>query len=154
VKAILDANPDVRDVDSIQIGDCIEIPVKKILPRLYAFKSGDTIAGIARRHDVSLARLLSANADIKNPSMIKPGWLLSVPGLKGSSSDGRARCDLISAGIEDGPFFLSSFADRYTLRMEEDMISDAVAREHLRRHPHSRAAMRRLFGSHRRISQK
>lgn len=153
VQAILDVNPDVKD-DAVQAGDCIEIPVKKILPRLYAVKAGDTVAAIARRHDVSLVRLLGANADIKNPSLIKPGWLLSIPGLKGHSSDGRVRSDLISAAIEDGPFFLSSFADRYGMRMEEEMIPDAVAREHLRRHPHSRAAMRKLFGSHRRPSQK
>ena len=110
-EAIMKANPDIKEMDCIQSGDCIEIPVDRLLPRLYAVKTGDKLTSIARRHDVSLFRLLNANADVKNPSSVKPGWVLTIPGLRGSSTDRCVRNGLIACGIEDGPFFRPSFAE-------------------------------------------
>ncbi|GMH43454.1 hypothetical protein BSKO_11376 [Bryopsis sp. KO-2023] len=125
VEEILDANPDVKDADLIRAGDCIEIPVKVLLPRLYAARPSDTMASIARRHDISLFRLLRANPEIKNPNHLKPGWVLSIPGLMGTPLDGREHCgrgDLISAGVESGPFFLAAMAERYGLAIEDNFF--------------------------------
>lgn len=155
VEAIMEVNPDVKDIHSIQTGDCIEIPVKKLLPRLYAVKAGDSLATIARNHDVSLFRLLNANSDLKNPSSLTTGWLLSIPGLKGNSAELNRRKDLISARIEDEPFFLSSFADRHGIRIEEDMFAESMVRGgHLRHTAQSRGAMRKLFGTQKRPNPK
>lgn len=126
VENILEANPDIKNADLIRQGDCIEIPVKMLLPRLYAVRTTDTLASIARRHDVSLLRLLKANPEIKNPNHLKPGWVLSIPGLMGASLDGRDHCnrgDLISASVDSGPFFLATMAERYGLALDDGIFS-------------------------------
>ncbi|MGN5733090.1 LysM peptidoglycan-binding domain-containing protein [Arthrobacter psychrochitiniphilus] len=51
----------------------------------YTIKSGDTLSGIAARHGVSMAALVSANGISANAT-IYPGKTLSIPGLSASSS--------------------------------------------------------------------
>jgi len=104
---IMRANPDIKEGTPWQTGDCIEIPIQRILPRLYAVKAGDNLDSIARRHDVSPLRLLRSNVDIKTPDCLRQGWVLSIPGLKGTSTEVSFKTDLISAGLEDGPFVFS-----------------------------------------------
>lgn len=48
MSAILEVNPDIKEGETLQAGDCIEIPVKHILPRLYVVKASDSMASIAR----------------------------------------------------------------------------------------------------------
>ena len=49
----------------------------------YVIKSGDTLSGIAARHGVKLAAILSANR-LKVTSVIYPGQKLAIPGKTGS----------------------------------------------------------------------
>ena len=49
----------------------------------YVIKSGDTLSGIASRHGVKLAAILSANR-LKVTSVIYPGQKLAIPGKTGS----------------------------------------------------------------------
>lgn len=120
--SVLAANPEIKDVNGVRAGDCIEIPVKRVLPRFYVVRSGDTLASIARRHDVSLTRLRRANPDIKSPSHIQAGWVVSIPGLRGTSSDQVDlwdRSDLISAVVDEGPSFLSAMVGKYGMSLED-----------------------------------
>lgn len=45
----------------------------------YTVKKGDTLWGIARTYGVSLADLISANPQIKNPNLIYPGEAVTLP---------------------------------------------------------------------------
>lgn len=51
----------------------------------YTIKSGDTLGAIAAKHGVSLSALASANGITVN-GVIYPGKVLTIPGLKSSSS--------------------------------------------------------------------
>lgn len=53
--------------------------------RSYTIKSGDTLSGIASRHGVRLAAVLSANR-LKVTSIIYPGQKLVIPGKSGAGS--------------------------------------------------------------------
>ncbi|MBX7101471.1 MAG: LysM peptidoglycan-binding domain-containing protein [Myxococcaceae bacterium] len=46
---------------------------------VYTVRSGDTLSGIAARAGVSLAQVLRANPDIRNPSLIFPGQQITIP---------------------------------------------------------------------------
>ena len=46
----------------------------------YTVRSGDSLTGIARTYDVSVASLLSANS-LRNDAVIHPGQRLTVPGV-------------------------------------------------------------------------
>jgi len=43
-------------------------------------KSGNTLSGIAKKAGVSLSSVIKANPQIKNPSLIKPGQKIKIPG--------------------------------------------------------------------------
>ena len=45
----------------------------------YKVKAGDTLSKIAKRNGLSLAQLLKANAQIKNPDKIRIGQLINLP---------------------------------------------------------------------------
>ena len=45
----------------------------------YLVKKGDTLWGIARRYGVTLAALIRANPQIKNPNLIYPGDRVAIP---------------------------------------------------------------------------
>jgi len=49
-------------------------------PFLYTVQDGDTLAGIADAHGVSLEELVAAN-DLANPNLIHAGQVLVIPGL-------------------------------------------------------------------------
>eukprot|EP00210_Caulerpa_lentillifera_P009132 g8706.t1 len=127
---IIGANPDVKETNSLQTGDCIEIPVQNILPRLYAVKKGDSIDSIAHRHDISTFRLIKFNADIKTPDSLRQGWILSIPGLKGESVVTGMKTDLISAGLEDGPFVQCPRTVQCDLDTEDEDINSALGGQH------------------------
>ena len=45
----------------------------------YTVRKGDTLWGIAKRYDVTLAALIAANPQIKNPNLISPGDKVLIP---------------------------------------------------------------------------
>ncbi|MBI4618392.1 MAG: LysM peptidoglycan-binding domain-containing protein [Planctomycetes bacterium] len=49
-------------------------------PRRHVVVSGDTLSAIAGAHGVSLAELIAANPQIKNPNLIRPGDVIVIPG--------------------------------------------------------------------------
>jgi lysozyme len=94
--ALLKANPQVTNPNVIYAGQVLRVPDKssggggpapdpKPEPQKYTVKSNDTLSGIAKRFGVSLSDLLAANPQIKNPNIIYPGQVLTIPG-KGTVS--------------------------------------------------------------------
>lgn len=45
----------------------------------YTVRKGDTLWGLAKRYDVTLAALIAANPQIKNPNLIYPGDKVLIP---------------------------------------------------------------------------
>jgi len=91
VEALEAANPDVpvRCVDGgLQCNDCIVLPVPVCLPRLYVTKPGDSgLMKIASACGVKSQCLRAANLELLASwgmrVFTEPGWVLSLPGLKG-----------------------------------------------------------------------
>jgi spore coat assembly protein SafA len=98
--ALVQANPQIADPNVIYPGQRINVPgaapapveqapetpaepVEPAEPDLpastYTVRSGDSLSGIAGRAGVSLADLLRANPDIRNPNIIYPGQQIQIP---------------------------------------------------------------------------
>ena len=54
----------------------------------YTVQSGDTLSGIATRHNVSLSALLSSNPQIQNPDVIYPDDIIKLPNPNTSGDAG------------------------------------------------------------------
>jgi LysM repeat protein len=85
---ILRANPQISNPNVIYIGQTIRLtgaaaaPGRPSVPSggsTYRVRAGDTLAAIARRHGVSLARIIAANPRI-NPNLIFVGQIIVIPG--------------------------------------------------------------------------
>lgn len=48
-------------------------------PKTYKVKKGDTLTKIAKAHKVTLKKLIAANPQIKNPDLIYPGDIITIP---------------------------------------------------------------------------
>lgn len=96
VEAILAANPEISCLEDLQPHDCIALPVPLVLPRLYVLQPGDTLRSVAKAHSTTVGRLVSKNPELLDAGRVQPGWVVSIPGLKG---DSRAALDL-SESIE------------------------------------------------------
>jgi N-acetylmuramoyl-L-alanine amidase len=58
----------------------------------HVVKSGETLSGIARSHDVSLGSLVKANPQVTDPDLIRPGQRLNIPAkTAGTTSSAPAR---------------------------------------------------------------
>ncbi len=58
----------------------------------YTVKAGDTLSGIAQKYGTTVAALLKANPQIKNPDLIRVGEVIKIPGtnqtpVSGTGSD-------------------------------------------------------------------
>jgi spore coat assembly protein SafA len=73
------ANPQIPNFDLIFPGQVITIPVNPPPPGTYVVQPGDTLSGIAEMFGVSLAALEAANPQIKNPDLIFPGQVVTIP---------------------------------------------------------------------------
>lgn len=82
VQAILVANPGVNP-NALQVGQILCLPsggaVSCAGGTIYRIQPGDTLYGISRRFDVTVARILTANPGISTSSVLIPGQLLCVP---------------------------------------------------------------------------
>lgn len=54
--------------------------------RSYTVKPGDTMSGIANKHDVALGDLVRANPQVKDPNVISVGESLTIPGARAPTS--------------------------------------------------------------------
>lgn len=87
VQAILTINPEIRDPNVIFVGQIINIPVTvtppptppPVAPGRYVVQRGDTLSAIARRFGVTLAALIAANPQIRDPNLIFPGQIINIP---------------------------------------------------------------------------
>lgn len=85
VGAILAANPQITDPNVIFVGQIINIPVTGTPPPTppppgrYIVQRGDTLSAIARRFRVTLAALIAANPQIRDPNLIFPGQIINIP---------------------------------------------------------------------------
>ncbi len=57
-----------------------------VFAQTYTCKRGDTLSGIATKHDTTISRLKSCNPQLKNSNAVKPGQKLTIPD-QGSISD-------------------------------------------------------------------
>jgi LysM repeat protein len=80
---------------------------------VYTVKSGDTISGIASRHEVSTAAVLAANG-LSRTSRIYPGQELLVPVSGGTTSCGRATVHEVKSGES-----IYLIAKKYSVSCEE-----------------------------------
>jgi len=83
VSALCSANRLQRDA-VLQIGQELKIPGAKEAPNAdaastYTVKSGDTLGGIAHRHQTTVSALTAANG-MKRDAVIRPGQVLKLPG--------------------------------------------------------------------------
>lgn len=94
VATILRINPRITNPNRIFVGQVIRlsggggaaVDVGGPTVRTYRVRPGDTLAGIARRHGVSLSALVAANR-LLNPSRIRIGVVITIPG-RGSGGGG------------------------------------------------------------------
>ena len=136
VASVLKANPEIKNADGVRAGDCIEIPVKHVLPRFYVVQPGDTMALIAQRYDVSLMRLLKLNSGVKSTPNIQPGWVVSIPGLRGTSCeevDAFGRTDLISASVDEGASLLFDMMGTRSSSLNEAISGDGSRNDQVSR---------------------
>lgn len=55
------------------------LPTLRVQTDEYTVVSGDSLARIALRHQVSVGQILSTNPDLKDPNLIEPGQKLIIP---------------------------------------------------------------------------
>ena len=77
VSQLLTANPSITNPSMIYVGQKITIPSTKNVT--YTVQPGDTMSGIAKRYQISLAELLKANSNITDPSRIYVGQKITIP---------------------------------------------------------------------------
>jgi len=56
-----------------------QVPTLRVQTDEYTVVSGDSLARIALRHQVSVGQILAVNPDIKDPNLIEPGQRLIIP---------------------------------------------------------------------------
>lgn len=82
VPAILAANPGINP-NALAVGQILCLPTGGAVScpngTIYRVQAGDTLYEIARRFDVTLDRILRANAGLSTNSVIFPGQLLCIP---------------------------------------------------------------------------
>jgi LysM repeat protein len=85
-------------------------------------KAGDTLSGIAKDKGVSLQSVIDANPQIKNPDMIRPGEVVSIP-------DPRFEGVPKPRGVADSPRLSEGVADPRKIGDAESTDAPVVAEE-------------------------
>lgn len=86
LSALIAANPQISNPNLIYPGQQIKLPgqagsaAAAASGGSYVVKGGDTLSGIASRHNVSLSSLIASNPQIRNPNLIYPGQKINIPG--------------------------------------------------------------------------
>ena len=82
VSELMRLNPFITNPDRIQAGWTIQVPGGGGTgggTQSYTIQSGDTLSGIATRHNTSVSELMRLNPWITNPDVIQVGWTIQVP---------------------------------------------------------------------------
>lgn len=85
---LLALNPQITNPSLIFPGDVINI--QKTDTTSYIVRPNDTMWSIARKHNISLNELLTANPQITNPSLIFPGQTINIPSIISEPSEIKA----------------------------------------------------------------
>jgi uncharacterized protein (TIGR02594 family) len=90
VAEFMAANPDIKNADLIRRGQRLVIPQRtqtsssaepeKVSAGTYMVRSGDSMAKIASHFALKTAELISANPQVADPRLIRPGELINIPG--------------------------------------------------------------------------
>lgn len=91
--AIVVTAPQKAVANTADVPLAISRPTESLVPELepktvsdpgtvtkYTVKSGDTLTAIAKKYGITLAELIKANPQIKNPDLIKVGEVINIPG--------------------------------------------------------------------------
>lgn len=62
-------------------------PKSQTEPNKYTVQKGDTLSGIAKKHNILLSFLLLANPQISNPNLIRVGQVITIPDSKGTVTE-------------------------------------------------------------------
>ncbi|GGO39819.1 peptidoglycan DD-metalloendopeptidase family protein [Deinococcus humi] len=76
IEALLGANPDLR-TGVLRAGSTIEVPSRS---RIWTVRAGDTLFGITRQQQITLADLLDLNPGLNPSRALQIGQTLRVPG--------------------------------------------------------------------------
>lgn len=99
LKALLEANPGVRDPSRVRAGTRLKVPVPD---RQYRVRAGDTLLGIAVQLDVNYSALLRAN-QLDPGTPLRLGRVLTVPGQGSSAAPTRATATTRTTSTRSGP---------------------------------------------------
>lgn len=76
------------------------VPTPEPTPIRYRIRTGDSLAGIARRYNVTIDRILRANRSIRDPNQITAGQVIVIP-PKGAPVRSQANYDAIDDDEND-----------------------------------------------------
>lgn len=112
--AIIAANPGINP-SMIFPGQIVIIPNSTTPPQgsEYIVKSGDTLYGIAARHNVDLHQLIAING-IKPPYIIYPGQKIIIPGVAKPPQPGEGQVYVVKTGDT-----LYSIAKKFNVSLED-----------------------------------
>ncbi len=127
LKALLAANPQIKNPDRIHVGDTISWPKAAE----YTVKAGDTLSEIAQASNHRLSDLLRANPEITKPNQISTGQTIDLPfGLGELSSRGLSQSSSqpqnIATHILQGTTQLQGSQGTDTLQNSSSSVADRV----------------------------
>jgi LysM repeat protein len=92
LNTIIQANPEIKDINKIYPGQVIRLKVDNTIPvtggtsGTYTVVKGDTLGSIAKRYGTTTTEILKVNPQITNPSLIYPGQVIYLPSGTTSTS--------------------------------------------------------------------
>lgn len=75
-------------------------------------RAGDTLYGIAKRHDVSLASVVERNPQVKDPNLIFPGQVIALPAGSNASAPQAAPAEPASPEVQRATRVRSAAAEQ------------------------------------------